>query len=181
MDMNMIWDANHINLAMKIVMERFALNSVAGHFAPPIMEDKMATTALSNRFDFKNRIVVDGETINLHEPFATCNFTLAQVSEFASMTGASLTGEMAMQIRMVTTITRAASALARWHDVLFFVGIDQKQLPPGVEPGTSVGNPEEVGSAFASRYTSGKRCALWEWAPIFVKCRAERGFGICSL
>jgi hypothetical protein len=138
MDMNMIWDTDHMNLAMKIAMERFAMNSVAGHFAPPVMEDKMATTAPSNRFDFAQRIVVDGETINLHEPFATCNFTLAQVNEFASMTGASLTGEMAMQSRMVTTITRAASALARWHDVLFFVGIDSNQLPPGVEIGRPV-------------------------------------------
>lgn len=138
MDMN--WDSDHMNLAIKIVMERFAMNSVAGHFAPPSLVDKMASTVPSNRFDFTNRIVVDNETINLHEPFAKCNFTLAQVTEFASMTGAMLTGEMAMQNRMVTTITRAASALARWHDVLFFVGIiDPKnptsQLPPGVEPG----------------------------------------------
>ena len=43
--MNMTWDSNHTNLAMKIVNERFAMNSVAGHFAPPVMEDKMATTA----------------------------------------------------------------------------------------------------------------------------------------
>ena len=134
----MNWDADHMNLAMKIVMERFAMNSVAGHFVPPSMVDKMASTVPSNRFDFKGRVVVDNETINLHEPFARCNFTLAQVTEFGSMTGASLTGELAMQNRMITTITRAASALARWHDVLFFFGVDAKQQPPGVEIGRAV-------------------------------------------
>jgi len=53
---------------------------------------------------------------------------------------------MAMQNKMVTTITRAASALARWHDFLFFVGLEQgqqaKDLPPGViPPGVDVGKP----------------------------------------
>lgn len=145
MDMN--WDAEHMNLATKIVMERFAMNSVAGHFAPPSMVDKMASTVPSNRFDFENRVVVDNETINLHEPFARCNFTLAQVAEFAS-----LTGEETMQSKLVTTITRAASALARWHDVLFFVGIDNadiKQKPPGVETGRLVttGSPVSLREA----------------------------------
>jgi hypothetical protein len=111
MDMNMIWDADHMNLAMKIVRERFAMNSIAGHFAPPSMIDKMARTIPSNRFDYANRIAVDNETLNLHEPFARCNFTLAQVNEFSTLTGEMLTGEMAMQNRMITTITRAASAL----------------------------------------------------------------------
>jgi Encapsulating protein for peroxidase len=135
---NMNWDADHMNLAMKIVMERFGMNSVAGHFVPPTFVDKMASTVPRNRFDFKGRVVVDNQTINLHEPFAKCNFTLAQVDEFGSMTGASLTGELAMQNRMITTITRAASALARWHDVLFFVGVDTKQQPLGVEVGQLV-------------------------------------------
>ena len=78
MDMMMTWDSDHMNLAMKIVMERFAMNSVAGHFAPPAMVDKMASTVPSNRFDFTERVVVDSETINLSEPFVRCNFTLAK-------------------------------------------------------------------------------------------------------
>ena len=137
--MDMTWDANHTNLATKIAMERFAMNSVAGHFAPPTTIDKMSTTVPANRFDFGNQIVVDNETLNLFEPFARCNFTLAQVNEFAS-----LKGDAAMQSRVATAITRAASALARWHDVLFFSGLEfddtpahaPKQLPPGVEPGS---------------------------------------------
>lgn len=146
MDMSMTWDSDHMNLAIKIVMERFAMNSVAGHFAPPSMVDKMASTVPSNRFDFTERVVVDNETINLHEPFARCNFTLAQVTDFASLAGAMLTGEMAMQNRMVTTITRAASALARWHDVLFFVGFDPKREPPSQPPpGVEIGRPVTTG------------------------------------
>ncbi len=129
------------------------MNSIAGHFAPPSMIDKMVRTVPNNRLDYTNRIVVDNETLNLHEPFAKCNFTLAQVNEFGSMTGEMLTGEMAMQNRMVTTITRAGSALARWHDFLFFVGLEPGQainqlpagvLPPGVDVGKTVTNSVPV-------------------------------------
>ena len=131
----MDWDADHLNAAAKVVQKRFAMNSVAGHFAPPSMVDKMASTVPSNRFDFDQRVVVDNETINLREPFAKCSFTLAQVTEFGALTGAALTGELVMQNRIVTALTRAASALARWHDVLFFVGFQPKQLPSGVVDG----------------------------------------------
>jgi hypothetical protein len=44
-----------------------------------------------------------------------------------------------MQTRVVSTITRAASALARWHDVLFFVGLGSKQLPSPLPPGVEIG------------------------------------------
>jgi len=145
MDM-MNWDSEHMTFAMKIVKERFAMNSVAGHFAPHSWVDKMARTVSSNRFDYSSRIVVDDETLNLYEPFALCNFTLAQMNEFGSMTGEMLMGEMARQNKVVTTITRAASALARWHDFLFFVGLEPGQkpdaLPKGVvPPGVDTGKP----------------------------------------
>ena len=104
LDVSMIWDTDHMNLAMKIVKERFAMNSVAGHFAPLVMVDKMASTVSSNRFDFTERVVEDQEIITLHEPFALFNFTLAQVTEFASMTGDSLKGETAMQNKIVTSV-----------------------------------------------------------------------------
>jgi hypothetical protein len=159
MDM-MNWDAEHMNFAMKIVMERFALNSVAGHFAPHAMVDKMARTTPSNRFDYAGRIVVDDETLNLYEPFALCKFTLAQMNEFGSMTGEMLMGEMAMQNKIVTTITRAASALARWHDFLFFVGLEPGQkpnqlphgvVPPGVDTGRPITNTVPVSLRQAAR------------------------------
>jgi hypothetical protein len=120
----MNWTSEHMAFAMKTVKERFAMNSVAGHFAPHSWVDKMARTVPSNRFDYAARTVVDVENLNLYEPFAICNFTLAQMSEFGSMTGEMLTGEMAKQNKIVTTITRAASALARWHDFLFIVGLE---------------------------------------------------------
>ena len=147
--MNMMnWDSDHMDLATKIVKERFAMNSVAGHFAPHSWVDKMARTVPRNRFDYsaQARIVVDDETLNLYEPFALCNFTLAQMNEFGSMTDEMLKGEMAMQNKVVTAITRAASALARWHDFLFFVGLEERQkpgdLPKGVIPtGVDTGRP----------------------------------------
>ncbi|MDT4292019.1 encapsulin [Methylomonas sp. MO1] len=149
MDMTINWDQEHMNLAMKIVRERFAMNSIAGHFAPHTMIDQMTRTIPSNRFDYGERIVIDNETLNLFEPFAICNFTLAQMNEFGNLSGEMLTGETAMQNRIVTTITRAASALARWHDFLFFVGLEQnddpsKLKPPGVDPGKAVTNPVPV-------------------------------------
>jgi len=87
MDMTINWDPDHMNVATKIAKERFAMNSIAGHFAPLSIIDKKARTVSDNRFDYKDRIVVDNETLSLYEPFARCNFTLAQVNEFGSMTG----------------------------------------------------------------------------------------------
>jgi hypothetical protein len=136
--MDGMWDdSDHKAMAMKVAMERFAMNSVAGQFAPPTWVDKMLTQVPANRFDYGKRIVVDNENLNLFEPFATCLFTLSQVSEFAAATG-----DAAMQTRVMTTITRSASALARWHDVLFFYGLEDDpktggpvKLPPGVKLG----------------------------------------------
>jgi len=133
----MNWTSEHTAFAMKTVKERFAMNSVAGHFAPNSWVDKMARTVPSNRFDYVARTVVDVETLNLYEPFALCNFTLAQMSEFSSMTGDMLAGEMAQQNKVVTTITRAASALARWHDYLFIVGLEPAQKPETLPNGSA--------------------------------------------
>lgn len=135
--MDVSWDSDHVRMATKAAVERFAMNSVAGHFAPPTVVDKMLTQVPANRFDYDQQIVVDNENLNLFEPFARCNFTLSQVSEFGSATS-----DAATQSRVITAITRSASALARWHDVLFFNGLemDEKgttplQLPAGVAPG----------------------------------------------
>jgi hypothetical protein len=156
----MNWDSGHMDLAMKIVKERFAMNSVAGHFAPQFWVDKMARAVPSNRFDYAKRTVVDDETLNLYEPFARCNFTLAQMNEFGSMTDDMLAGDMAMQNKVVATITRAASALARWHDFLFFVGLDSGQkradlskdcVPIGVEMGRLIANTVPVSLQQAAR------------------------------
>ncbi len=139
------WDDDHLAMATKVAVERFAMNSVAGHFAPPTVVDKMLTQVPANRFDYGTRLVDDAERLTLFEPFATCNFTLSQVSEFGTATA-----DTAMQSRVVTAITRAASALARWHDVLFFFGLEEDgdgnpaQLPPGVAPGP-IGPPGDQG------------------------------------
>lgn len=45
---------------------------------------------------------------------------------------------IALLVSSNSSVTRAASALARWHDVLFFVGLDLKQKPLGVEIGLPV-------------------------------------------
>lgn len=134
--MDATWDNDHLGMATKVAVERFAMNSVAGHFAPPTVVDKKLTQVPANRFDYGQQVVVDNENLNLFEPFATCNFTLSQVTEFGSAKD-----EAAMQSRVLTAITRAASSLARWHDVLFFFGLEDDQngklakLPLGVSPG----------------------------------------------
>jgi|SRR5215475_1182339 len=135
--MDVTWDDDHLGMATKVAVERFAMNSVAGHFAPPTVVDKKLTQIPANRFDFDQQVVVDNENLNLFEPFATCNFTLSQVTEFGSAKD-----EAAMQSRVLTAITRSASSLARWHDVLFFFGLEDDpktgkpaKLPLGVSPG----------------------------------------------
>jgi hypothetical protein len=133
--MDMDWTSKTISAAMSIAMQRFAMNCVAGHMVSPTYVDSTARTVPHDRFDFKERLVVDTETLNLHEPFAECNVTLAQLEEFST-----LTGDAATQSKVATTVTRAASGLARWHDVLFFRGLDLALLPPGVEPGKEVRN-----------------------------------------
>lgn len=123
------WKEEHLNLAMNIVRQRFAQNSVAGHVVPVSTIESGKRSVSSNRFDYNKRIVIDSENLELHEPFAKCDFTLAQVTEFSLLKDDLLTNEKAMQTSIATTITRAASALARWHDFLFFVGPPEKGAP----------------------------------------------------
>jgi hypothetical protein len=128
--MELSWSDERMSMAQKIVMERFALNSVAGHLAPHSTVDEMETTVRRNRFDFNEAVVIDREVFGLNEPFSFCRFTKAQVDEFGTMQG-----EGAMQTKAVTTLTRAASRLARWHDILFFRGLEEGRAlrPPLVE------------------------------------------------
>jgi hypothetical protein len=127
MTMELTWSDERMSMAQKIVMERFALNSVAGHLAPHSTVDEMETTVRRNRFDFDDAIVIDREVFGLNEPFSFCSFSKAQVDEFGTMQGAGV-----MQTKAVTTLTRAASRLARWHDILFFIGLaaGQPLRPP---------------------------------------------------
>jgi hypothetical protein len=111
-----------MSMAQQIVMERFAQNSVAGHLAPHSAVDEMETTVRRNRFDFNDAIVIDREVFGLNEPFSFCRFSKAQVDEFGAVQG-----EGVMQTKAVTTLTRAASRLARWHDILFFRGLAEGQ------------------------------------------------------
>jgi Encapsulating protein for peroxidase len=128
--MELAWSDERMTMAQKIVMERFALDSVAGHLAPHSTVDEMETTIRRNRFDFNEAIVIDREVFGLNEPFSFCRFSKAQVDEFGTMQGAG-----GIQTKAVTTLTRAASRLARWHDVLFFRGLAEGRplRPPLVE------------------------------------------------
>ena len=81
------WSGERMSMAKKIIMERFAQNSVAGHLAPHSTVDEIETTVRRNRFDFNKAIVVDREVFGLNEPFSFCRFTKAQVEEFATMQG----------------------------------------------------------------------------------------------
>jgi hypothetical protein len=120
--MELTWSAEQMSMAQRIVMERFAVNSVAGHLSPHSTVDDRETTVNRNRFDFTQSIVIDREVLDLFEPFSFCRFSKAQVDEFAEAQG-----EEAAQTKVVTTLTRAASNLARWHDVLFFRGFSEGQ------------------------------------------------------
>ena len=128
--MELTWSDERINKAQKIVTDRFALNSVAGHLAKHSKVDDMETTVGRNRFDFKEVVVIDREVLGLYEPFSFCMLTKAQVDEFGTMQGEDVT-----EIKAVTTLTRAASRLARWHDILFFRGLKEGRplKPPLVE------------------------------------------------
>lgn len=126
MDLN--WTDNQMQLAQKTLIERFAQNCVSGHLAPNSVIDEKETTVATNRFDFAQAIVVDREVYGLYEPFSFCTFTKAQVDEFHAVPD----GGDASQTKVVTTLVRAASSLARWHDVLFFVGLAGNLPPPAV-------------------------------------------------
>jgi Encapsulating protein for peroxidase len=122
------WNDEQMSMAQQIVMERFAQNSVAGHLSPESTVDEMETTVRRNRFDFDEGIVVDREVFGLNEPFSFCRFSQAQVEEFARAQGEAL-----KQTKVVTTLTRASSSLARWHDILFFRGFAEgRTLKPDV-------------------------------------------------
>jgi len=111
--------------AQQIVMERFVQNSVAEHLAPHSTVDDLETTVRSNRFNFEKEIVIDREVFGLYEPFSYCKFSKAQMDEFGMMQGDSL---MENKTKAVTTLNRAASRLARWHDILFFIGHTKEGL-----------------------------------------------------
>jgi hypothetical protein len=117
--MELTWTNEQMKMAQQIVMERFVQNSVAEHLAPHSTIDDLETTVRSNRFDFVNEVVVDREVFGLYEPYSYCKFSKAQMDEFGMMQGDSL---MENKTKAVTTLNRAASRLARWHDILFFRG-----------------------------------------------------------
>jgi len=121
------WTDEQMAKAQTIVMERFALNSVAGHLAPHSTIDDKETTVPRNRFDFDKSVVVDRETFGLYEPYAYCLLTKAQVDEFSAAPS-----DQAALTKAATTFTRAANDLARWHDVLFFFGRNSKLKPKSV-------------------------------------------------
>jgi uncharacterized linocin/CFP29 family protein len=126
--MELAWDEGQMDMAQKFARERFAQNCVAGHLSPLATVDERETTVRRSRYDFSHGIVVDREVLILNEPFAFCKFTKAQVDEFSE-----LEDEALEQTNVVTTITRAASSLARWHDVLFFKGPDAALAPANVQ------------------------------------------------
>lgn len=123
------WNVEQMTIAQNIVMERFAQNAVAGHMSPQSTVGEDETTVKTNRFDYDRGIVIDRDTFDLNEPFSLCRFSKAQVNEFSQ----AKDEEALKQTRVVTTLTRAASNLARWHDVLFFVGDDRGQKPSNVD------------------------------------------------
>jgi Encapsulating protein for peroxidase len=127
-----LWSNEQLKAAQQIVTERFAQNSVAEHVASHSTVDDVETTVRRNRFDFANAIVIDREVFGLYEPFSFCRFTKAQVDEFATMQSDS---PMLKEAKVVTTLTRAASSLARWHDILFFRGLPEGGglRPPSIE------------------------------------------------
>jgi hypothetical protein len=128
--MDPVWSNEKMQLAQKIVAERFKTNSVARHLAPHSMIDEGETTVKRNRYDFAEAIVIDREVLSLYEPFSFCRFSKAQVDEFAK---AIWKDEDVRLTRVATTLTRAASNLARWHDVLFFRGLRADLKPHSVQ------------------------------------------------
>jgi uncharacterized linocin/CFP29 family protein len=128
--MELTWSDERMAMAQKIVTERFAMDSVAGHLAPHWTVDEMETTVRRNRFDFNEATVNDRENFALFEPFSFCRLSKAQVDEFGTMQGAR-----AIQTRAVTTLTNAARRLARTHDLLVIRGLTEglPLRPPLVE------------------------------------------------
>jgi hypothetical protein len=141
--MDMDWTPAMVSAAKTIAMQRFAANCVARQMISPTYVDSTARTVPRNRFDFGQRLVVDTETVNLYEPFAECQFTLAQLEEFSNMLstqgGATMPSPMMMmQSKACTSVGRNASDLARFHDAFFFGTPNPEDLPPGVSPGKAV-------------------------------------------
>ena len=82
-------------------------------------------------------------------------------------------GEDVSQTKVVTTLTRAASNLARWHDILFFSG--QGAMPPPVQM-PPVANPP------SAEFSSGRRAGGGGRYPVDPRgCAFKRGVGSCSL
>lgn len=128
--MELTWSKEEISKAQKVITEQFALNSVAGRLSKNSVVDERETTVRRSRFDFQDGIVIDREVLGLYEPFSICRLSKAQVDEFGTTQAASLG-----QTQAITTLTRAASRLARWHDILFFNGYKEgnRLKPPLIE------------------------------------------------
>lgn len=138
MAMELTLNNEQMSKAQKLIMERFALNSVAGHLSLHSKVDDMETTVRRSRFDFDDAIVIDREVLGLYEPFSLCSLSKAQVDEFGAAQG-----EAVRQTQAITTLTRAASRLARWHDVLFFRGLEDGVKPRFVEMPAVPENPPQ--------------------------------------
>lgn len=113
------WTDEQFKAARTEVMNRFMRNSVSMQFVPEHYVAWTETTVKSDRYDYDNSIVVDRETLDLYEPYAEVKLTRAQ-------------GDENDLHQAMTTLNRAASALARWRDRLVISGYDAKQLPRGV-------------------------------------------------
>jgi hypothetical protein len=57
------WTPAQMQQAQRIVVERFAMNSVARHLASPMTVDEIETTVKRNRFDVGTGRVVDSRDI----------------------------------------------------------------------------------------------------------------------
>lgn len=160
--MELTWNDERMSMAQRIIMERFAQNSVAEHLSPHSRVDDTETTVRRNRFDFGNAIVIDREVFGLNEPFSFCRFSKAQVDEFATTQG-----EAVGQTKAVTTITRAASRLARWHDILFFRGFKEGGAlkPPLIEMPSPENPPQSLREAAIEAETQEDSSAVPVTAP----------------
>ena len=112
------WTEEQMKMAHAEVMTRFARNSVAKQFIPDVSVDATDTTTKSLRFNYSRGVVEDRDTYDLSEPYAFVRLTRSQ-------------GDEANMRRAMTTLNRAASALARAHDTLIFSS--ERALPPGVQ------------------------------------------------
>jgi Encapsulating protein for peroxidase len=165
--MELTWDKEEMSKAQKIIVERFAMNSVAGHLSLHSRVDDIDTTVRRSRFDFNDAIVIDREVLSLYEPFSLCNLSKAQVDEFSTMHS-----EEPGQTQAIATLTRAASRLARWHDVLFFRGLVEGNAlkPPLVHMPAVQENPPQ------SLYEAALEAETQEGsAPVFVSVPLNEG------